>query len=181
MRAALISIFALGCAGAGCGASQAHGETNLQDSIQQYNDGVRWERFTVAAGMIPPRERSQFSDDMDERSHDVKITEYDIVRVVPKGSREAKVQIKMSWYKPSEGTVHETHAVQSWERQGKAWLMVEETRLRGAEMPGLAEPTSERGAAIGDRGSASERTDGMHARGNSGNAMIESPTASGSR
>ena len=148
MRAALISIFALGCAGAGCGASQAHGETNLQDSIQQYNDGVRWERFTVAAGMIPPRERSQFSDDMDERAHEVKITEYDIVRVDPHGEREAKVQIKMSWYKASEGTVHETYALQTWEQRGKAWMMVEETRVRGAEMPGLPEPVPAAGGPV---------------------------------
>ena len=39
-----------------------------------------------------------------------------------------------------EGTIHETHAVQTWERHGKAWWMVDESRLRGAPMPGLAEP-----------------------------------------
>ena len=53
--------------------------------------------------------------------------------------REARVQVKISWYKASEGTVHETHALQTWERQGKTWLMVEEKRLRGSEMPGLSE------------------------------------------
>jgi hypothetical protein len=38
--------------------------------------------------------------------------------------------------------VHETHALQTWERHGKVWWMVDEARLRGAEMPGLAEPVS---------------------------------------
>jgi hypothetical protein len=105
-----------------------------------FNDGVRWERFTAAAGALPPRDRAQFVDDMDQRSGEVKITEYEVMRVDPRGEREARVQIKLSWYKASEGTVHETHAVQTWERHGRAWWMVDEARLRGAPMPGLAEP-----------------------------------------
>jgi hypothetical protein len=63
-----------------------------------------------------------------------------LVRVDPRGTNEAKVHIKVSWYKASEGTVHETHALQTWERHGKSWWMVDEIRLRGAEMPGLSEP-----------------------------------------
>lgn len=144
MRAALISpLFVLV---AGCGAPAASHSEGLSETITAYNDSVRWERFETAAAAIPPRERTQFVDDMDERAHEVKITEYDIVRVDPHGEREAKVQIKMSWYKNSEGTVHETYAMQTWEQRGKAWLMVEETRVRGAEMPGLAEPVTAKGS-----------------------------------
>ncbi len=134
MRAALIAIMLLGC-----GAAQHSSADDLAETVTQFNDGIRWERFAAAATAIPPAQRSQFVEDMDERAHDVKITEYDIVRLDPKGNHEAHVHLKLSWYKPSEGTVYETHALQTWERHGKAWLMVDETRLRGAEMPGLAE------------------------------------------
>jgi 5,10-methenyltetrahydromethanopterin hydrogenase len=134
MRAILITVLMLGC-----GAAQVHPEEDLPDSIRQFNDGVRWGRYEVAASSIPAIQRAQFVDDMDERANDLKITDYDIVKVDPHGSREAHVQIKISWYKASEGTVHETHALQTWERQGKTWLMVEEKRLRGSEMPGLSE------------------------------------------
>ncbi|HET9623500.1 MAG TPA: hypothetical protein VFP84_19140 [Kofleriaceae bacterium] len=137
MRAVLMSALLL----IGCGATSQSRTASLSESITAYNDSVRWERFELAAGAIPPRERPQFVDDMDERAHEVKITEYDIVRVDPHGD-EAKVQIKMSWYKASEGTVHETYALQTWEHRGKAWWMVEETRVRGAEMPGLPEPAA---------------------------------------
>lgn len=149
MRAALISMFALGVAG--CGAAQQRNAESLGDAIQAYNDGVRWERYSIAANAIPPRERAQFVDDMDQRSHEVKITEYDVVRVDPKGENNAKVQIKMGWYKTSENTVHETSAIQTWERHGKAWWMVDETRLRGAEMPGLAETAIEAPTAARSR------------------------------
>jgi len=135
MRAILITVLVLGC-----GAPQVRSESDLSESIRTFNEGVRWERFAAAATSIPPPERSQFVDDMDERSADVKITEYEVVKVDPRGEREAHVQVKLSWYKNSEGTVHETHALQTWERHGQSWLMVDETRLRGAEMPGLPEP-----------------------------------------
>lgn len=122
----------------GCGAAQQ--PEPLSDAVRSYNDGMRWERFEIAAVHVPPKQRSQFVDDSDERAHDVKITDYDIVKVDQRGAKEARVEIKMSWYKESEGTLHETHAMQTWEKHGKGWLMVDESRARGPEMPGLPEP-----------------------------------------
>ena len=123
---------------AGCGAAQQ--TEPLTDAVRSYNDGVRWQRFEVAAVHVPAKQRSQFVDEADERAHDVKITDYDVVKVEERGPKEARVQIKMSWYKDSEGTLHETQAMQTWEKHGKGWLMVDETRVRGPEMPGLPEP-----------------------------------------
>ena len=134
MRAILITVLVLGC-----GAPQLSSHDELADSIRAFNDGVRWERFAVAASSLPPRQRAQFVDEMDERSTDLKITDYEVVKVDPHGASEAHVQVKLSWYRASDGSVKETHALQTWERHGKAWLMVDETRLRGAEMPGLPE------------------------------------------
>src|SRR3954470_9936913 len=124
----------------GCGAAQRDGDT-LQESILAYNEGVRWERFETAASSLPPKQRSEFVDEMDQRAKDLKISQYDIIRVDKPTRKTAKVQIKVAWYKDSEGTLRETHAVQTWERHGKQWWMVEETRLRGDEMPGLVDPT----------------------------------------
>ena len=139
MRAPL---FALACAAASAAAcaAPAHGADTLAESIRSFNDGVRWERFGAAAARIPPRERSQFVVDMDERAEELKITDYEILSVDARGPREARVQLKLSWYRPSEGTLRETHAVQTWERQGDRWMMVAEARVRGAEMPGLPGP-----------------------------------------
>jgi hypothetical protein len=125
--------------GVGCGGVPLPDTPDLSETVRQFNDGVRWERFASAASALPPRERSQFVDDMDQRADELKITDYEVVRLDPHGDRSARVQVKLTWYKVSEGTVHETHAVQTWERHGRAWWMVDATRLRGAEMPGLRE------------------------------------------
>jgi hypothetical protein len=122
-----------------CSAVQQDTDT-LAESIRSYNDGVRWGRYGMAAAKVMPRDRNEFVDDMDARADDLKITDYEVVNVAARGPKAAKVRIKLSWYLASKGTVHETHAEQTWERKGKHWFMVEEARVRGAEMPGLAEP-----------------------------------------
>jgi hypothetical protein len=120
---------------AACGAGRQH-ET-LSDSIRTYNEGIRWERFEVAANAVPPTERTAWVQDMDERAEDVKVTDYDVVSVQRKAPREAHVQVKWSWYRNSEGTLHQTHADETWELHGKEWWMVDTKHVRGDEMPGV--------------------------------------------
>jgi hypothetical protein len=120
---------------AACGGGQQ--TETLAESIRSFNEGIRWQRFEVAAVSIPPRERSNFVEAMDERTKDLKITDYEIVRVDRTSDQEAKVHVKVSWYRDTEGLLKETHAMQRWERKGKAWLMVDQSRYRGDEMPGL--------------------------------------------
>lgn len=134
---AILCVLCIAVLGA-CGGAQRDSD-NLAESIRTFNEGVRWQRYANAAIYVPATERGKFVDDMDQRGDDLKVTDYEIVRVDNRGPREARVHVKMSWYKDSEGTLRETHAVQTWERHGKAWLMVDESRLRGAEMPGLQE------------------------------------------
>jgi hypothetical protein len=125
---------------AACATPPAAQSDVLNETIRNYNEAIRWERFDNAASVLPPAQRAQTVDDWDERAHDLKITQFDIVKVDSKGAREARAQIKLSWYKNSEGTLRETQLVQTWEKHGKGWLMVDERRLRGHEMPGLPEP-----------------------------------------
>lgn len=126
---------------AACGGPRE--EDTLTASVRAYNEGVRWQRYEVAANALPVAERGEFVDDMDARSKDLKITDYEIVRVDARDKDAAKVQVKLSWYLDTEGKLKETHAVQTWERRNKKWWMVDATRVRGDEMPGITEPAAE--------------------------------------
>lgn len=133
MRAALLVLLLVACR------PPKAGET-LGESVRSYNEGIRWQRYENAAIHVPAAERAQFVDDADARSKDLKITDYEIVKVEQKSDRIASVQVKVSWYLDSEGKLRETQARQTWERHGKTWLVIDETRVRGTEMPGLREP-----------------------------------------
>ena len=134
MRQILLGV----CVLAACGSAGRQEET-LTESVRAYNEAIRWQRFAAAASVLPAPERAKFVDEMDQRGNDLKITDYEVVKVENQGARAAQVQVKLSWYRESEGTLRETHAMQTWEQRGKAWLMVDEARVRGAEMPGLPE------------------------------------------
>jgi hypothetical protein len=148
MRRILGTLAAAGLA-VGCGAAPKQGE-DLMTSVRTYHEGIRWERLTAAASRVPPAEREDFVDERDELAEDLKITDWEVKRVADKGDDEAFVHVKYTWYLADVGTVHETHARQRWERKGKAWLIVEEERTRGEEMPGLAEPDPEEPPDPGD-------------------------------
>lgn len=124
-----------------CASAPRSGET-LLESLMTYHEGLRWQRFAAAAGRIPPAERGAFLEEWDARSRELKITDYEIVNVAQRGDTAA-VQVRMSWYGESEGTLHETYARQSWRRVGKAWVLIDEVRTRGPAMPGLPDPTPE--------------------------------------
>ncbi|MDX2086271.1 MAG: hypothetical protein SFX73_00420 [Kofleriaceae bacterium] len=153
MRAILLASCLVAAA---CGTTQRHTET-LADTIRSYNDGVRWERFAVAAVAVPPAERADFVDEMDQRAKDLRISDYEVVKVDQKGEKLARVQVKMQWYLDSVGTLRETHALQTWERKGKTWWIVKEERLRGDEMPGLPEPPDGEGPTASAQDPATRR------------------------
>jgi len=121
---------------AACGGGLRDQET-IDDVVRSYNESVKWERFDRAAIRLPPKQRAQAVDDWDTRAKDVKITEWELVKIDPKNKKEMRAQIKLSWYKDSEQILRETHEVQTWEQHGKEWVLVEDKRLKGAEMPGL--------------------------------------------
>jgi hypothetical protein len=124
----------------GCGMAQQRDGETLDETIRAYNESVRWERFEKAAILLPVRQRADAIDQWDERSHDLKITDWELVKVDPPDHDDVHAHIKLSWYKPSEEVLRVTDEVQTWHKRGRAWELVEEARLRGPEMPGLPEP-----------------------------------------
>ena len=132
----------LGVATLGCRPPPGGGAA-LPDAVRTYTEGVRWERFEVAAVVIPPAERAHFLEERDTLAEDLRITDAEIVHLRERG-RTGDVAVKLAWYSEREGTVHTTVAHQRWERQGRAWRRVDEVRGRGEPMPGLREPTDGR-------------------------------------
>jgi hypothetical protein len=136
-RMARGALLVLALAAAACGAAQREPEP-LDQSVRVYNEGVRWQRFDDAASRLPADRRDDFLDQRDQLHDDLRISEYDVIRVrYDNKQRRARVQIKYTWYLESRGVVHETHAVQTWHRGEEIWVMRGERYLRGERMPGL--------------------------------------------
>ena len=139
MTRAAVVVFTVSMAVSACGGFTQRVEP-LDDSVRIYNSGVRWQKFLEAAQRLPPDQRDDFLDERDQLSDDLRVDDYEVIRIrASKDNRQAKVQVKYTWHLDSRGVVHSTHAVQSWERLGKIWVMVSETHMRGDSMPGVPE------------------------------------------
>jgi len=143
LRTVLHLAVAVGLATSAAACARARAGESLMPTVTSYNDSVRWGRLATAANHLPPSHRSEFIDARDQLAEDLLITDYELVRVTAQGDAAAEVHVKYVWYLESEGVVHTTHANQAWEHHGRTWLIVDEVRLRGTEMPGLAEPSAE--------------------------------------
>jgi hypothetical protein len=135
-RAATLVILLAVCTAA-CATRQKKTETLLETS-QRYQEGIRWQRFEDAASHVPPALREAFLDEHDELSEDLRIDDYEVIRVkFKKNNEEARVQVKYTWHRDSEGLVKETVTDQRWKLHGLTWLLEEEVVRRGEDMPGV--------------------------------------------
>ncbi len=123
----------------GCGGGQ-QAQNQAMHSVRGYNDALRWQRLPTAAGFIAAAEREAFLDEHEELEEELRIDYYEISRMRPIGKDRAEVQVKYTWHMDNVGVVKDTTTHQHWERHGKRWVMAEEHRVRGDEMPGVAEP-----------------------------------------
>jgi hypothetical protein len=136
----------LAVAGA-CGAASRHNGNDLVDQVRRYNEGLKWRRYPAAAVHIAPAERNAFLDERADLDDDLRIDLWELKRVgYTPGADRAQVRVEYTWHLDSRGIVHKTTSRQRWERHGDHWLVVDERRVRGEEMPGLPEPVPEEDA-----------------------------------
>jgi hypothetical protein len=118
-----------------CGAGQRPHEDLVFD-LRTYHEGLRWRRYEQAADYIAPDDRNAFLDHREEIDKDLRIDDYETVRVtISTEKQEAVVQVKYVWHLDTVGTVHETTVEEQWKKLDKGWRLVETTHKRGEEMP----------------------------------------------
>jgi hypothetical protein len=138
MRATSIWIVALACAGAAaCGSTQKPGR-QLMDDVRTYQEGLRWRRYEDSASRLPAKVREMFLDVHEELDDELRVDDYEIMRVKFDGEKLAMVQVKITWHLDSVGIVHDTVVEQKWRLHKRSWYLVGEQQRRGEEIPGLA-------------------------------------------
>jgi hypothetical protein len=149
MRSLVIVLLSL----AACATPQKKKESLLDTSLR-FQEGLRWGRFEDAASHVPASEREAFLDEHDKLADNLRIDDYEVIRVhFSGGQEEAMVEVKYTWHLDGEGIVKTTVTDQRWELHGVAWLLEDESKKRGDDMPGLAAgkpPAVDGGNASGD-------------------------------
>jgi len=126
---------------AACGGGSSERSADLVRDVRGFSNGLRWRDFPTAALRVSPARRSAFLDQREQLDDDLRIADWEMTRLEYDDRRHrAEVHVEYTWMLDSSGIVHKTVTRQSWSRHGDRWLIEREVRLRGDEMPGVAEP-----------------------------------------
>ena len=102
-------------------------------AVREYNDGVRWSRLDQAVGRMVPDSRQRFLDRHAALAEELDITDYDVTRIDVE-RETATVTVEVSWSLKRRGLLERTIVVEDWKRQRGDWVLVKESRLRGAPL-----------------------------------------------
>ena len=129
-----IALFFFTAVQTGC-AMAASRRDNLVRNVEHYHDGLRWRRYEDAAQHIAPKDREAFLDQSEKWDKELRIVDFEVPRVKwQAGGTQALVQIKVTWYRESQGIIHHTLLEQSWRSQGTLWQVQHEVVKDGKRL-----------------------------------------------
>lgn len=106
----------------------------LIEALQEYNDGIRWQRLDEASSFVAPAQRTEFAARV-ERLGDLRVTDYQVSAVKLRGDSKAYVLVRIDWYSLRTGQAHQTLVQQTWDRKGERWEVADQRWVRGKSFP----------------------------------------------
>ncbi len=114
------------------------------NAAREYNQDVRWGRYDQAADHIPKDERERYVERRTALEDNLEIADFELVNIViDKKKSTAVARVEYTWTLKDQGIVKKTTTKQSWEKQGQAWVVAKETRVKGSPLVLFDEPAKD--------------------------------------
>ncbi len=109
----------------------------LPESVQQYNNDIRWQRWQAASQRVTKDQKMAFLEGYQSVDSDLRIQDHTVLRTAydEKLSR-ANVFVRYQWYLDSKATLHTTEVLQRWVKMPGAWVVERQKTIKGPEIPG---------------------------------------------
>lgn len=110
-------------------------------AAREYNDGVRWGQYELAAAHVAADRRQRFVDRHKALEDDLEIADYELtsIDIDPKKTR-ATAHVEYTWTLKRVGLLEKTITNQVWELADGKWIVASETRVRGKPLSLFDEP-----------------------------------------
>ena len=141
---AILSLVALlfsGCMMMGMGYST---KEKVTAAAQEYNDGVIWGKLEQASLHIKKEQRNRFWEKHKALEDDLEFADCEMVGLdIDKSDKKhdrATARMVYTWTLKTVGLLQKTNTEQKWEETNGDWIMVSETRTKGAPLTLFEEP-----------------------------------------
>jgi hypothetical protein len=116
-------------------------------ATQEYNEGVKWGKLDQAGIHVQKDQRKRFFDRHKAVEDDLEIADYELTQLnIDKSDKKhdrATARVEYVWTLKTVGLVEKTATEQKWEEQNGEWVMVSETRIKGAPLNLFDEPAKD--------------------------------------
>lgn len=130
MTARTLAALALALALGACAQQRPSQADLLRMASSTYNEGLRWQRFTDCAGVLPPAERDSFLRRMEDERDELSFVEYDMRRMdLNADTTAATIEVDYTWFRLPSTTLETTRMRQRWELQDDVWMMLEQKKI----------------------------------------------------
>lgn len=121
---------ALALAATACTQQRPSAGDLLRMASMNYNEGLRWQRFTDCAAYLPPEQRDSFLRRMEDQRDELSFVEYDVRRTdLNADVTAATIEVDYTWFRLPSTTLQTTRMRQRWATVEDAWVMFEQERI----------------------------------------------------
>ena len=115
-------------------------------AAQEYNDGVLWGKLEQASIHIQKEQRKRFWERHKAVEDDLEIADCEMVGLdIDKSDKKhdrATARMVYTWSLKTVGLLEKTQTEQKWEETNGDWVVVSETRTKGAPLNLFDEPSA---------------------------------------
>ena len=128
-QAWLFSSVALGAI-VGCGVAPTT-MGKLQEASQELNQNARFGRMELAIEQVSAKRRDEWVRQHKGWGSSVRIADVETAGIRLTGEFEARVSVKIAWFRPEEQDLRVTTLAQTWKDVSGGWQLVSESKLDG--------------------------------------------------
>ncbi len=116
-----ICLYLVVCAAA-CSPGPRH--LSLAQSVQVFNDAMRWSRYHEAAGFVVPMDRATFLREQEELGESRRIMEYRVQEISQVDEKTAAAIVRWKYTHVNSPVVIKERIVQTWTEVGDDWFFL---------------------------------------------------------
>lgn len=133
MRALILALSILVLLPAACTHYEGPGD-KLRRAVTDYNEGIRWQYWKLAAAHIRPEERAEFLARKEGQGSRMHVTDFEVRDVTHDSEKdEAFVIVDFTWHRYPSLTIHRTRVRQKWDYGSGQWFLDSQEEVKAEE------------------------------------------------
>ena len=120
----------------GCSTGMFTDRDRLKMALEEFNDGIRWNKVESSCGHLPVAARKAFAEKYASYAGEIEFMDYEVQRIEwDRSKMTADVRVEISWAAKRRGILERSVILESFQEVRGGWLINKLTTKSGAPLP----------------------------------------------